>query len=115
MRKRISTNTEPWYGAQMVFRDQAAATKGPGDYEERVVLIRANSEKEAFAKAEAEAREYCQATDMQYLGFVRLFHIFDEKIGDKTEVFSIKRDSKLGPKAYLDRFFDTGAEYERHT
>jgi hypothetical protein len=113
MRKRKSTNSEPWYGAQLVFRSASPESRYKNSYEERVVLIRADSWEEAIAKAEAEAKEYCEPINAQYTGFIRVFHIFDGRIGDKAEVFSIIRDSNLGPKAYLDRFYDTGTEYER--
>ena len=108
-----STNSEPWYGAQMVFRLRAAGSMSADSYEERVVLVYADSEEDAVAKAEVEAKEYCQGTDMEYTRFVRVFHIFDEAIGDRTEVFSIIRESNLSPKDYLDHFYDTGLECER--
>ena len=110
MNKQPTSNDEPWYGAQMVFRNKRAGKQAQYSYEERFVLIRAESETKAFAKAEDEAKEYCKGLDSEYLGFVRLFHIFEEKIDDKSEVFSIMRDSDLESDAYLDRFYDTGIE-----
>ena len=91
-----------------------AGSRTTGSFEERVVLIYALSEDEAITKAESEAIEHCRGTDSEYTGFVRVFHIFDESIGDKTEIFSIIRDSSLNSKDYLDRFYDTGSECERH-
>jgi hypothetical protein len=114
MDDQTSDKSEPWYGAQMVFRHPSGGSRTVDSYEERIVLIRADSEEEAITKAEVEASEYCHGSDTEYTGFVRVFHIFEEAIRDKTEVFSIIRDSELSPKDYLDHFFDTGSEYERH-
>lgn len=83
-------------------------------YEERVVLVKAESDNEAIEQAEKEAKEYAQGLEgCSYLGFVNVFHIYDESIGEGTEVYSLMRHSKLSKKKYLNRFFDTGKERTR--
>ena len=75
-------------------------------------MWRAGSFEEAVARAEAEAAEYAsvvaEAPD-EYLGLAQAYRLVDGP-GDGTEVFSLVRESELGARAYLGRFFDTGAE-----
>ena len=105
---------EPWYGAKCIFRHSDLKGEDGHVYEERVVLIKAESEDEAIERAEKEAKEYAEAVEAcSYLGFVNVFHIYDEDLKDGTEVYSLMRDSKLGKKKYLTRFFDTGKERTR--
>jgi Domain of unknown function (DUF5615) len=35
------------------------------------------------------------SNDVEYLGFMDVFHIFDEKVGQGTEVYSLMRESGL--------------------
>jgi len=79
-------------------------------YEERIVLVRAHSFEEAHERGEAEAREYAADGDMEWLGHSEVFHLFDRKITDRTEVFSNLRESPLPPDEYVTRFFLTGDE-----
>jgi hypothetical protein len=41
---------------------------------------------------------------------VNVFQLSDENIKNKTEVFSLMRESQLTPNKYIDRYFDTGHE-----
>ncbi len=82
-------------------------------YEERIVLVRASSLDHAIEKAEEEAVSYASDIDADYIGFAQAFHIYDEIIGEHTEVFSLIRDSPLDNEAYIDRHFDTGTERQR--
>ena len=63
-----------------------------------------------------EAREYAatipEAPDT-YLGLAQAYRLVDEP-GHGAEVFSLIRRSDLPGDDYLNAFFDTGAEYERH-
>lgn len=94
-----------WFSARGVFHHQ-----GPDTYEERVTLWLAADTAEAVAAAEREAAQYCEdLSDVVYLDLVQVYDIGDEP-GNGSEVFSLMRDSELPPKAYLDRYFDTGAE-----
>jgi hypothetical protein len=41
-----------------------------------------------------------------------VYALSDDPAESGVEVFSLIRRSKLSPEAYLDRFFDTGAEFQ---
>jgi len=102
---------EPWYGAKCIFRHDDLKGEDGHVYEERVVLLKADSFEEAMERAKKEAKDYAQALEgCSYLGFVNVFHIYDKNLGDGTEVYSLMRDSKLGKEKYLTRFFATGKE-----
>ncbi len=105
-------NPEPWYAVRCVFRWKSPKTERPGClvYEERIVLVRAHSFEEAHERGEAEAREYAAGGDMELLDFSEVFHLFDRKITDRIEVFSLLRESPLPPDEYVKRFFATGEE-----
>ncbi|MFV2177702.1 hypothetical protein ACFHW2_14985 [Actinomadura sp. LOL_016] len=96
-----------WYGVRCVFRWPG---EDGGLYEENVTVWRAGSFDEAIAKAEAEAREYADATDGRYLDFAQAYFIGDEAIGEGCEVFSLMRTSDLASEEYVTRHFDTGRE-----
>jgi hypothetical protein len=49
----------------------------------------------------------------EYIGYAEGFHLFEEP-ADGAEMFSLFRRSPLGPEEYIDRFFDTGSEYQDH-
>jgi len=99
---------EEWFAVRCVFR----GTDDPPVHEERVTLWRAASFEAAIERAETEAREYAEVLSMTYLGLAQAYKLADEP-GDGAEVFSLCRESALGPKEYLDAFFDTGAERQR--
>lgn len=103
---------EPWYGAKLIFRHVNNETGNSRSFEERVVLVHADTEEAASRRAEELAKEY-EDSNTEYTGFIQLFHIFDESIGDGTEVFSLIRESQLSTDEYLDSFYDTGGECER--
>lgn len=95
-----------WFGARCVFRVDTDF------YEERVTVWYTESFNEVVALAEAEAVTYAEHVDGEYLGLVQVYRIPGE-LEQGAEVFSLMRESELDPKAYLDRFFDTGAEIQR--
>jgi hypothetical protein len=101
-----------WFGARTIYRVEKSNTINHPNklYEERVVLISANSIDDALAKAEKEAEIYASDTDMTYLGYVNVFELYHNKIEDGTEVYSLMRESELEADAYIDKFFDTGSE-----
>ncbi len=96
-------SNEPWYAAQCIFLH---ADKGHGPkqmYEERIVLLKADSFDDAIERAENEAEKYSRDLDgCKYLGFVNVFHIYDSKLAAGTEMFSRMEKSELKPKQYLD-------------
>jgi hypothetical protein len=97
-----------WYSVRCIFRSLDAAT-----YEERITLWRASNFDDAIAQAEHDAREYASVLRYDYVGFSQAYWLPDEKLESGSEVFSLLRDSDLEATAYLDRFFDTGSEYQR--
>ena len=59
--------------------------------------------------AEAEAGEYAADVAGEYLGLAQVYSMCDEP-AHGAELFSLLRDSRLAPAAYLDAFFDAGDE-----
>src|SRR5882724_9356878 len=95
-KNKDSKNEEPWYGAKCVFLHVNIASCPGQVYEERVVLVRANDFDEAIRLAEIEANNYAgDDEDCTFTGFMNVFHIYDKKIGDGTEVYSLMRTSDL--------------------
>ncbi|MCA9173544.1 MAG: DUF4288 domain-containing protein [Planctomycetales bacterium] len=105
-------NSEPWYGVRLIYRLTGMSRPA---YEERILIVRANSEDDAIARAERCSREY-ESETAEYIGYAMSFHIFDEDgacLEPGTEVFSLIRESQLDPADYLDRFHDSGSERAR--
>lgn len=107
-----------WVAVRCVFRSRAEDS-GEAVYEERVTLWRETDVDQAIERAEAEARTYATETTWapervtEYLGLAQAYSLSDEPT-DGAEVFSLMRTSGLPPTAYLDRFFHTGDERQRH-
>jgi len=99
-----------WFGARTVYDATPKEDKEVKTYEERVVVLLATDFDEAIEKAECEANTYAAESDMEYLGYVNVFQIFNDNIDDKTEVYSLMWDSILDASKYIDTFFDTGSE-----
>lgn len=100
---------EPWYGVRLIYQLTGAARKA---YEERIIIIRADSEDAAIAQAEMNSQDYESETTF-YTGYAMAFNIVDENgpsLGSGVEVFSLIRESELDIDGYLDRFHDTGNE-----
>lgn len=107
-------NSEPWYSARCVFLIKAAGDQNrTNSYEERIILLRADTFDEAFAKAEEEAKEYIMDDSESQLLFVEVYHLFERKISDQSEIFSLIRDSSLSPEDYVRQHFNTGHEYRQ--
>src|SRR6266853_2020682 len=106
-------SAEPWYAAKCVFRHaNVRAEAGTFVYEERVVVVRASSFDDAISKAEAEAKRY-SGNGIEYLGFIDVYHLSVEQLGDRAEIYSLMRSSTLPPAEYLNAFHDTGAEHSK--
>jgi len=82
---------------------------GEIDYEERITLWKAANLDDAIAQAEAEAAEYADTLESEYVGLAQAYHLA-EKPKHGAEVFSLIRTSVLDPESYLTAFFDTGDE-----
>jgi hypothetical protein len=106
-------SAEPWYAAKCIFRHTGLQSAAKGYvYEERVLLIRAVDFGDAQRKAEAEAKRYAK-NGIEYLGFMDVYHLSSEAVGDSTEVYSLMRSCQLKPTDYLNQFHDTGAEHSK--
>lgn len=79
-------------------------------YEERITLWQAESIDSAVRLAEEEARVYAQENGVEFLEYWQAFALSETVEANGVEVFSLLRESDLEPAAYLDTFFDTGAE-----
>ena len=100
-----------WYSARTAYEVLVSPRiKGYHLYEDRIIVLQALSIDNAIEEAEKEAKIYAQKAGCKYLDFVTVFHLFENDIKHKTEVYSLMRDSKLSDDRYLDRFFDTGKE-----
>ena len=121
-----------WYGVRHL------VMIGSGTYEERVTLWEAESMDGAFTKAEAEAANYASEIlrDGKVLGLFQCYQLPEHEYESAaavlaengkampppgiflstpgSELFSLIRDSDLSPEKYIDRFFDTGTEYQSH-
>ncbi len=64
--------------------------------------------------AEAEAAAYASHGTHEYLGLAQSFWLLDPP-GNGKEVFSLIRESGLGPSEYINQFFDTGRELQPGT
>lgn len=77
-------------------------------------MWQAGSYEEAIRKAEFEAGEYAETHDLLYLGLAQGFWVYGDQIGEGSEVFSLVRQSDLGVEEYLEAFYDSGNERQRH-
>jgi hypothetical protein len=105
--------THEWYGARSIYEVVGSGSEANGTrlFEERVVLVEASSFDSAIAEAEQEALAYAHRdSGFVYLGYINVYKLVDERIKNKTEVYSLMRESVLAPQEYIDRFFDTGLE-----
>jgi hypothetical protein len=82
-------------------------------YEERITIWRADTIDAAIALAEAEARAYSATISATYLGFAQAYRAADRP-EPGAEVFSLSRDSRMQPGAYVDHFFDSGEQRQTH-
>jgi Domain of unknown function (DUF4288) len=104
-------NEEPWYAARCLYEHRDISKRnGIPCYEERVVVFRARSFKEAIRKGETEARRYGRrGSGTAYLGFIDVFHLFASALKDGTEVFSIMRSKEMPTARFIKTFYDDGS------
>ncbi len=103
------TEDEPWFSVRCAF---AFEVDDQTTYEERITIWRAQSFDKAIEMAELEAADYAKVVDARYIGLAQAFHlgVEDRPLCSGDEVFSLMRDSRLGPNDYIERYFDTGEE-----
>lgn len=109
MKKLKTEERTSWFGAKCIFVYPSGSLDAEQVYEERVILLKAMDFDQAIARAEKDAHSYAEERCI-YTGFVDVFRIFDDDIGEDTEVYSLMRTSALTPNKYLDHFYDTGTE-----
>ncbi len=106
------SNHEPFYAAKCIFRHNQfdPINEKKYVYEDRIILIHADSMEDAIAKAEKEAHEYADS-GTEYLEYLNVFHLFDYILHHGSEVYSETRSSNLEPDEYINNFHDTGSEH----
>ena len=100
------SNEAQWYTVRCVL--QSTSVDG-FVYEERLTLWQAESIDQAIAVAEAEAAEHAGKSGSELLGLAQACWLAGQPISG-AEIYSLMRESELGPDDYLDSFFDTGRE-----
>lgn len=100
-----------WFSARTLYLHKNRKEDDVNLYEERIVLIKATDFDDAISKAEVEGEKYAaHESEIEYLGFVHVYKLDDERVKDKTELYSLMRGSKLNSDDYITAFFDTGTE-----
>ncbi len=97
-----------WYAVKCLFHHPTRKRAGEAYlYEERITLWMATSFEGAYLKAKEEALQYADESNSVFIQPVSAFHLFDERITEGTEVFSIMRGSNFDPSSYRDTFCNT--------
>lgn len=114
-----------WYSVKLLFEAKITGEPNPLTiddaydeskiYEERLYLIHADSFEEAYEKAEGEAKDsetkhfnpYGELVEWVYVQPLDCFHLFDDEIRDKTEIYSrqfdVSKDKSMSE--VLQRFY----------
>lgn len=102
-----------WVSVRHVISHPSDGTGHGYFYEERVTTWRAADMDAAIALAEAEVVDHL-LEGMADTGLYQAYLLCDDpgSMVSGTETFSLIRASDLEPSDYLDRFFDTGDEYQ---
>ena len=96
---------KPWFSAKCLFRFPETDSRRQM-YEERIILIKAENPDAAVKKAEKNARKYCKGLIVcKFVGLVDVFELFDNKVGETTEVYSSMETNELDPDDYLKKFY----------
>lgn len=96
---------EPWYAIRVVISHPSRVKAGDGNlYEERVTIWRTGSLAKAYELAEEEARVYAEEAGAVFVCCTDSFHLFDEKVGEGSEVWSMMRGSHLDARTYVNTF-----------
>lgn len=109
------------FTAKGIFLHKAQTKNQKQWFEERIILLKAISEKEALKRANKEAKDYIKNLDgTKFIEITDVYELYEEKIDDKCEVFSSKTISILEPQDYLKTFYpntpkDCEANGEKHS
>lgn len=103
---------EPWYGVKCIFLHHDLKNRnGQNNFEERVILVYANSFDDAIEKAEKEAKLYCEQLEtVEYLKFCNAYRIGESQIEDGTEIYSLITKSDLSSADFINTHHATGGE-----
>jgi len=110
-----------WFTAKGIFLHKAQIKNQKQWYEERIILLKAKGEKEALKIANKEAKDYIKDLDgSKFIKITELYILYEENIGNKSEIFSSKTISLLEPDDYLETFYpntpeDCEANGEKHS
>ncbi|RCW40862.1 DUF4288 domain-containing protein [Paenibacillus prosopidis] len=130
--EHIDHECEKWYSVKLLFEAKISgepqhltiddAFDESKTYEERLYLIYAGSFEEAYEKAEREAKDsetnhinpYGQLVEWVYVQPLDCFHLFEDEIKDKTEIYSRQFDvsKETSMNEVLQRFFPEVTEEE---
>jgi hypothetical protein len=106
--KKVDKRMRGWYGVRTVVHHVHRGT-----YEERVTILQAESSVQAIELGEREVAEYAEDLGAVATDLVQVYGPLSEEPGERCEVFSLIRSSRLAPAAYVDAFFDTGDEHQQ--
>jgi hypothetical protein len=104
------------YTAKSIYRHDDEAVDGHIShlFEERMVIVEADSFDDAIRQAEIEAKRYAaQFMNVRFAGYIDIFELATGDLRPGLEFYSLIRRSDLGVDEYIDRFYDTGKECER--
>ena len=100
-----------WFTAKCIFLHNAQIKNQKQSYEERIVLLKAKTEKEALKQANKEAKDYIKdLDDTKFIEITNVYALYEEEIGDKCEIFSSKTISLLEPPNFLEAFYPNTPE-----
>lgn len=112
-----------WFSVRHILKNEPA-------YEERITIWDAEHFEAALALGRAEAQNYANTLhNGVVLPYFEVFRLFEDPVygaadlvpvaggeafsaAHGAEVFSLIRESHLGPNEYIEQFFDTGDELE---
>ncbi len=109
-----------WFTAKGIFLHKSQISNQKQWYEERIILLKAESEKKALKSANKEAKDYVKDLDgTEFSAITEVYELY-EKLDDKCEVFSSKTISDLEANEYLENFYpdspeDCEANGEKHS
>lgn len=100
-----------WFSAKGIFLHKSKIENINQWYEERIILLKAESETEALKLAHREAKDYVKDLEgAKFIEITDVYSLYDEEISDKCEVFSSKMISHLKPQDYLEAFYPNTTE-----
>jgi hypothetical protein len=103
-----------WYGVKCLF-EHFGLSKVPEAhaYEERVIVVLAASFDDALGKAKKLSVSYTDGSSIKYMGYCNAYAMDEAVITEGTEVYSVMRETKLAPTAFIDHYYDDGTDKYR--